>query len=90
MKSKFTTLKPIVIFKLNFLLNNFTIVILFPYKKKQDYQHGIRLIRMSDKKVLITFNARNKNDQHLFCKDLSDAIAEVNLLKLIRRIKNRS
>lgn len=32
---------------------------------------------MPEKKVLITFNARNENDQQLFCKDLAEAIAEV-------------
>ncbi len=42
-----------------------------------DYQYGIRLIRMPEKKVLITFNARNENDQQLFCRDLAESIAEV-------------
>lgn len=32
---------------------------------------------MPEKKVLITFNARNENDQQLFCRDLAEAIAEV-------------
>jgi hypothetical protein len=45
-----------------------------------DYQYGIRLIRMPEKKVLITFNARNENDQQLFCRDLAESIAEVSNL----------
>jgi hypothetical protein len=32
---------------------------------------------MPEKKVLITFNARNENDQQLFCRDLAESIAEV-------------
>lgn len=48
---------------------------------KKDYQYGIRLIKMPEKKVLVTFNARNENDQQLFCRDLVESIAEVSLLK---------
>jgi hypothetical protein len=44
-----------------------------------DYQYGIRLIKMPENKILITFNARNENDQKLFCRDLADSIAEVNI-----------
>jgi hypothetical protein len=32
---------------------------------------------MPEKKVLVTLNARNENDQQLFCHDLAEAIAEV-------------
>lgn len=32
---------------------------------------------MPEKKVLITFNAKNENDQQLFCRDLAESIAEV-------------
>jgi hypothetical protein len=48
------------------------------------YQNGIRLMRTTDKKVMITFNARNRNDQRLFCNDLSDAIAEANEIEALR------
>jgi len=48
------------------------------------YQNGIRLMRITDKKVLVTFNARNRNDQRLFCSDLSDAILEANEIEALR------
>jgi len=48
------------------------------------YQYGIRLIRMPEKKVLITFNARNENDQQLFCRDLAESIAEANEMEHLR------
>ncbi len=48
------------------------------------YQYGIRLIRMPEKKVLITFNARNENDQQLFCRDLAESIAEANEMEQLR------
>ena len=38
---------------------------------------------MPEKKVLITLNARNENDQQLFCRDLAESIAEVSLWLLI-------
>ena len=38
---------------------------------------------MPEKKVLITFNARNENDQQLFCKDLAEAIAEVCAIAIV-------
>ena len=42
---------------------------------------------MPEKKVLITFNARNENDQQLFCRDLAESIAESNEIEALR-IKN--
>lgn len=42
---------------------------------------------MPEKKVLITFNARNENDQQLFCRDLAESIAESNEIDQLR-IKN--
>ena len=38
---------------------------------------------MPEKKVLITLNARNENDQQLFCRDLAESIAEVSLYVII-------
>ena len=42
------------------------------------------MLRLPERKVLITFNARNEHDQKLFCDDLSEAIAESNEVELIR------
>jgi len=39
---------------------------------------------MPEKKVLITFNARNENDQQLFCRDLAESIAEANEMEHLR------
>lgn len=39
---------------------------------------------MPEKKVLITFNARNENDQQLFCRDLAESIAESNEMEQLR------
>lgn len=42
---------------------------------------------MPEKKVLATFNARNENDQKLFCRDLAESIAEVSHLNAFLRCK---
>jgi hypothetical protein len=39
---------------------------------------------MPEKKVLISLNARNENDQQLFCRDLAEAIAECNEIESIK------
>lgn len=40
------------------------------------------MFRSPENKVLVTLNARNENDQQLFCKDLADSIAEVSEKKI--------
>lgn len=67
-------------YRCGFPLQNMNVVLFVT----NHYQYGIRLIRMPEKKVLITFNARNENDQQLFCRDLAEAIAESNEIEQLR------
>jgi IQ motif and SEC7 domain-containing protein len=66
-------------YRCGFPLQNMNVVLFVT----NHYQYGIRLIRMPEKKVLITFNARNENDQQFFCRDLAEAIAEVTIYSFI-------
>ena len=70
-------------YRCGFPLQNMNVVLFVT----NHYQYGIRLIRMPEKKVLITFNARNENDQQFFCRDLAEAIAEVTIYSVFCYLK---